>query len=155
DIAQTPWGVLAELIEAAARAGEPQAATEAFADLSERGAAAGTDLAHGLVHRARALLAADGDAEPEHRAAVEGLGRATTRWWQARAHLVYGEWLRRERRRVDARDQLRAALGMFTDFGAAAFAGRARQELLATGERLRKRRDEPDVELTAQEEQIA
>ena len=155
DTNSSAWWVLAELIEAAARAGAPQTATEALSDLAQRSAAADTDLAHGIERRSHALLAPDAEADAAHREALEALDRTRMRMWLARTHLVYGEWLRRTRRRVDARDQLRAAHAMFTEFGAAAFAERTRSELLATGERMRKRRGQPDIQLTAQEEQIA
>jgi DNA-binding CsgD family transcriptional regulator len=94
-------------------------------------------------------------AEGLYLEAITRLGRAPLRPELARAHLVYGEWLRRENRRVDARKELRAAHDMFACFGAEAFAERARRELLATGEKVRKRSDETRGQLTAQEEQIA
>ena len=109
----------------------------------------------GLEARCRALLSEDEEAEGLYREAVERLGQTRMRMELARAHLVYGEWLRRENRRVDARAQLRAAFEMFTNFGADAFAERTRRELLATGEKARKRSDETRGQLTAQEEQIA
>ena len=90
-----------------------------------------------------------------YREAIDRLGRTRIRVQLARAHLLYGEWLRRERRRVDAREQLRTALEMFTSMGTEAFAGRAERELLATGERVRKRSVETRDELTAQETQVA
>jgi DNA-binding CsgD family transcriptional regulator len=94
-------------------------------------------------------------AEPLYREAIERLGRTRVRGEHARAHLVYGEWLRREGRRTDARDQLRTAHRMFADMGMEAFSERARRELLASGETVRRRRAESRDELTPQEEQIA
>ena len=109
----------------------------------------------GIEARARALLS-DGDAaETLYGEAIERLGRTRLRVDLARAHLLYGEWLRRERRRLDAREQLRTAFEMFNAMGIEAFAGRAERELLATGERVRKRSVETRDELTAQEAQIA
>jgi len=109
----------------------------------------------GVEARCRALLS-DGDAaENFYRAAIDRLARTRLRVELARAHLLYGEWLRRERRRVDAREQLRTALEMFTSMGTEAFAARAERELLATGERVRERRVETRDDLTAQEAQVA
>jgi hypothetical protein len=116
--------------------------------------ATGTEFALGIEARSRALLS-DGDAaESLYREAIERLSRTRLRVDLARAHLLYGEWLRRERRRVDAREQLRTAFEMFTAMGVEAFGGRAERELLATGERVRKRSVETRDELTAQEAQI-
>ena len=117
--------------------------------------AAGTDWALGVQARSRALVSEDEAAEALYREAIERLGRTRVRVELARAHLVYGEWLRRERRRVDAREQLRTAYEMLSEMGAEAFAERARRELAATGETARKRTDETRDELTAQEAQIA
>jgi DNA-binding CsgD family transcriptional regulator len=120
-----------------------------------RARASGTDWALGVEARSRALLT-DGDAaDGLYREAIERLGRTRLRLQLARAHLVYGEWLRRERRRMDAREQLRIALEMFTSMGIDAFAGRAERELLATGERARKRNVDTSDDLTAQEAQVA
>jgi DNA-binding CsgD family transcriptional regulator len=117
--------------------------------------ASGTDWALGVEARSRALLS-DGDAaDSVYREAIERLGRTRLRLPLARAHLVYGEWLRRERRRRDARKQLRTALEMFTSMGTDAFAARAERELLATGERVRKRNVDTRDDLTPQEAQIA
>jgi ATP/maltotriose-dependent transcriptional regulator MalT len=117
--------------------------------------AAGTDWALGIEARTRALLS-DGElAESLHREALERLGRTRIHVELARAHLLYGEWLRRERRRLDARGQLRAAHEMFTAMGVEAFGQRAERELVATGERVRKRSVETREELTAQEAQVA
>jgi len=123
--------------------------------LSERTRAAGTELALGLDARSRAILSEGHDAERLYRETIDRLGRSRAAVEQARAHLLYGEWLRRHRRRIDARDELRAAQAMFTSMGAQAFAGRAGRELLATGETTRKRTDDTRDELTAQELQIA
>jgi len=146
---------LAELIEPAVRAGQPQLAGHALERLVETTRASGTDWALGEEARCRALLS-DGDAaENLYREAIDRLGRTRIRVQLARAHLLYGEWLRRERRRLDAREQLRTALELFTSMGTEAFAGRAERELLATGERVRKRSVETRDELTAQELQVA
>jgi DNA-binding CsgD family transcriptional regulator len=109
----------------------------------------------GLLHRARALVAADDSAEEHHRAGIACLGPSGLRTELARSHLVYGEWLRRQRRRTDARDELRAAHGLFVEMGAQAFAERARVELAATGERARRRVASTANDLTPQELQIA
>jgi DNA-binding CsgD family transcriptional regulator len=146
---------LAELIEAAVRAGKPERATPALHRLSERTRASGTDWALGIEARSRALLSEGGAADRLYREAVERLGRTHVRAELARAHLLYGEWLRRERRRVDAREQLRIAHEMLATMGIDGFAERARRELLATGETVRKRTVETRDELTPQEEQIA
>ena len=111
----------------------------ALGRLAERALAAGTPLALGLLARSRALLAGDADAEPLYEEAIGHLGQCRAVPQLARAYLVYGEWLRRQRRRRDAREQLRIAHEMFTSMGAEAFAERARVELLATGERARQR----------------
>ena len=136
-----PFSALAlpDLVEAAARCGETGLAEVALGRLAERAAAAGTPLALGLLARSRALLAGDADAEGLYEEAVKHLEQCRSAPELARAHLVYGEWLRRQRRRRDARRQLRTAHEMFTAMGAAAFAERARIELLATGERARRR----------------
>jgi DNA-binding CsgD family transcriptional regulator len=145
---------LAELTEAAARVGRPDDARPALERLAEI-RATGTDWALGVEVRSRALLSDGGAAEGLYREAIERLGATRVRVELARAHLLYGEWLRRERRRVDAREQLRTAHEMFTAMGVWAFAGRAERELLATGERVRKRAVETREDLTAQEAQIA
>ncbi len=150
----TPSAV-AELVEAAARAGERRIAERALERLTLCTRASGSDWALGVEARSRALLS-DGDAaERLYQEAIERLRRTRVRVQLARSHLLYGEWLRRERRRLDARDQLRTARELFTSMGAEAFAARAERELLATGERVRKRRIETRDELTAQETQIA
>ncbi len=147
--------VLPNLVEAAARCGETGLAGAALGRLAERALAAGTPLALGLLARSRALLADDAEAEALYEEAVKHLGQCRSAPQLARAHLLYGEWLRRQRRRREARGQLRTAHEMFTSMGAEAFAERARIELLATGERARKRTAETECELTAQESQIA
>jgi len=151
-----PTWAMVELIEAAARNGENQLASEACRDLAEITTAAGTDWAAGIEARSRALLS-DGDtAEHLYCTAIECLSRTRVRVELARAHLLYGEWLRRQRRRSDAREQLRIAHAMLEQMGLAAFAERARRELQATGETARKRTViTADQELTAQEAQIA
>jgi DNA-binding CsgD family transcriptional regulator len=148
-------GAVAELVEAAARAGEQQIAERALERLKLTTRPSGSDWALGVEVRSQALLS-DGDAaERLYREGIERLRRTRVRLQLARTHLLYGEWLRRERRRVDARDQLRTALELFTTMGAEAFAARAERELLATGERVRKRRIETREQLTAQEIQVA
>jgi len=148
------WSI-AELIEAAARTGRPGRAAAALHRLAEITSASGTDWALGIQARSRALLTSGEAAEPLYREAIERLGRTRVRTELARAHLVYGEWLRRNRRRVDAREQLRGAHEMLTAMGIEGFAERARRELIATGQTLRKRTIGMVDELTAQEGQIA
>jgi len=144
-----------ELIEAAVRSGEHRLAERALERLAQSTRAGDTDWGLGLEARSRALLT-DGDAaDGLFREAIERLGRTRNRLQLARTHLLYGEWLRRERRRLDAREQLRTALEMFTSMGTEAFAGRAERELLATGERVRRHSVETRDELTTQEAQIA
>ncbi|HYB88937.1 MAG TPA: LuxR C-terminal-related transcriptional regulator [Streptosporangiaceae bacterium] len=146
---------LPELIEAASRTGNPPIASDALDLLAERTRAGGTDLGIGIEARSRALVSGEEAPEGQYQEAIGRLGHARRRPELARAHLLYGEWLRRQRRRRDARDQLRIAFEMFDSMGMEAFAGRARAELRATGERARPRGPgAPDV-LTAQEEQIA
>ena len=146
---------LVELIEAAVRAAAPAVAAAALADLEERTLRAGTDWALGILARSRALLASGETADRLYREAIERLGPSRIVVHLARAHLVYGEWLRRENRRVDAREQLRLALDMLHDMGAEAFAARARRELLATGVTARQRIVTTQADLTPQESQIA
>ena len=147
--------VLVELIEAAARSGRPGAGASALDQLSAMVRGTDSDWALGLEARSQALLLDDATAEPMHREAVDRLGRTRLRGELGRAHLVFGEWLRRANRRVDARQELRAAHEIFVSIGADAFAERARGELLATGETVRKRTDDTRDELTPQELQIA
>jgi ATP/maltotriose-dependent transcriptional regulator MalT len=154
EIGALPWAVRVELIEAASRAGIPDRAADALHELAEAAGAAGTDWALGILARCRALLTDGPDAESEYKEAVERLGRTRLRGEHARAHLLYGEWLRRENRRLEARQQLRTAHEMFSAIGAEAFAGRAARELGATGETVRKRKAESIGELTAQEAQV-
>jgi DNA-binding CsgD family transcriptional regulator len=145
---------LTELIEAAVRSGQPERARRAFERVQVTTRAAGTDWALGIEARMRALLS-DGDAAESHyREAITRLRRTSIRVQLARTHLLYGEWLRRERRRTEARQELRTAHELFRDFGVEAFAERARVELEATGERARKRTAETLDQLTPQETQI-
>ncbi|WP_151485286.1 ATP-binding protein, partial [Streptomyces albicerus] len=132
EFAAPRWG-LVELIEAAARSGSPELATDALQQLSETTRASGTDWALGMEARSRALLSEGDAAERLYREAIERLARTRVRMELARAQLLYGEWLRRENRRVDARTQLGIAHEMFSQIGAEAFAERARSELHATG----------------------
>ena len=146
---------LTELIEAAVRLGQPERARSAFEHVEETTRAAGTDWALGIEARSRALLS-DGDAAEElYKEAITRLGRTSIRVQLARTHLLFGEWLRRERRRVDARAELRTACELFRDFGVDGFAERARLELEATGEHARKRTVDTLGQLTPQELQIA
>ncbi|HUE27082.1 MAG TPA: AAA family ATPase [Solirubrobacteraceae bacterium] len=148
------WAAV-ELIEAASRTGNAGQALGALKRLTATARAGGSDWGLGVEARSRALLS-DGDAaESLYREAIERLQRTRLRIDVARGHLLYGEWLRRERRRRDAREQLRAALEMFTSMGTEAFAGRAERELSATGEHVRRRSVETLDELTTQEAQIA
>jgi DNA-binding CsgD family transcriptional regulator len=147
--------VLPELVEAGARSGDTDAGTAGLDRLSERALATGTPWGLGLLARSKALLAVDAEAEALYREAIDYLQAPLLAPDLARAHLLYGEWLRRQRRRVDARDQLGAALEMFDAIGGEAFAERARIELLATGARARKRTNEARDELTSQEARIA
>jgi DNA-binding CsgD family transcriptional regulator/tetratricopeptide (TPR) repeat protein len=154
DVGVLGWS-LTELVEAAVRSGQPARGAEALRRLSETTRASGTDWALGAEARSRALLSAGEAAESSYREAIERLGRTRMRPALARAHLVYGEWLRRANRRLDARDQLRTAYDLFTAMGIEAFADRARRELLATGETVRKRTAETVSALTPQEAHIA
>lgn len=144
-----------ELIEAGARSGEYEAAAEALHRLEERTLASETDWTRGIVARSRALLADDRVAEDLYREAIERLENTRIVVHLAHGRLIYGEWLRRCNRRVDARAQLRTAHEMLTRMGADTFAERARRELLATGEKVRKRSVTLGDALTAQEAQIA
>jgi DNA-binding CsgD family transcriptional regulator len=153
-LSHSAWA-LPELVEAAPRAGHVQVATVALQDLSDRARASGTEWALGLEARSRALLAEGRVADDQYREAIDRLGRCRVVMELARARLVYGEWLRRERRRLDAREQLKITYELFAGMGAQAFAQRAGRELLATGERARKRVVESIDQLTPQEAQIA
>jgi DNA-binding CsgD family transcriptional regulator len=146
---------LAELVEAACRSGRRERGVDALETLIESTSASGTPWALGVEARSRALLAQGDAAEPIYREAIERLQPTRLRLDLARAHLVYGEWLRREARRIDARNELRAANELFTDFGMEAFAQRSRIELEATGEHARKRTLTTLDQLTAQEAQIS
>jgi ATP/maltotriose-dependent transcriptional regulator MalT len=146
---------LPELVEAAARSGKPELAAEALERLRERTQVAGTEWALGIEARSRALLSDHAIAGGLYREAIDRLGHCRVALDLARAHLLYGEWLRRRGRRVDAREQLRTAHARFVEMGAEAFAERAQRELLATGETARKRTDETRDELTPHEARIA
>jgi DNA-binding CsgD family transcriptional regulator len=146
---------LPDLVEAAVRCGEEQLATQAAGELAESTTASGTDWALGVLARSQALLVAGREAEGLYREAIGRLQRSRARTQLARARLVYGEWLRRERRRRDAREELRAASQLFESMGALAFADRAQSELAATGERVHRRTPETLELLTPQERRIA
>ena len=152
DVMYYGWA-LVELIEAGVRSGRPDEAVAALDRLSERTRASGTEWALGIEARCRGLLSDDEASSTSE--SVERLARSRATLELARSRLLYGEWLRRENRRVDAREQLRAAHEMFSRMGAEAFAERARRELSATGETVRKRTVETVDELTAQEAQVA
>jgi DNA-binding CsgD family transcriptional regulator len=149
--------LLGELVESAVRSGHPERAGAARADLRARAAVANTDWARGIEARSEALFSGGEDAERLYRASIEHLQRTRMRVELARSHLLYGEWLRREGRRLDARQRLRTAHDTFETMGAVAFTQRAKQELAATGETVRKRANAHDVEdeLTVREMQIA
>jgi DNA-binding CsgD family transcriptional regulator len=147
--------VVPELAEAASRTGHRALLVAASQWLAERTAVTPTPWALGIDARVRALLGEGDNAEELYRESIDALAGTRVRLELARAHLLYGEWLRRQRRRADARTELRHAHTMLEDMGAAAFAARARRELLATGETARKRSIETRSELTAQEAQIA
>ena len=147
---------LPDMVEAATRVGDSTAAEEAMVQLTDRATAAGTAWALGLLARSRALIAgSSAGAEEHYELALELLGSTSMELEQGRSHLVYGEWLRRARRHVDARDQLRVAHEMFSSMGAQCFAERARVELLATGERAPKRSAETSDTLTPQEAEVS
>ena len=153
-----PWmsmWPMPELVEAAARAGDVELARDALERLAETTQPCGNDVALGIEARCRALLGHGADADERYREAIGRLSRTQLRPELARAHLVYGEWLRREGRRLDAREQLRTAHDMLVAIGMDAFAERARRELVATGETVRKRGVETGTTLTAQEAHIA
>ncbi len=154
DLNPSTW-VMPEMIEAAVRAGTPELAAETQRRLVERSRVSGTDWVLGLTARSEALLVEDQRAEALYMDAIERLGRTRIRTDLARAHLLYGEWLRRQRRRIDARGQLRTAHDLFADFGMEAFAERARVELEATGEHARRRTVDTLGQLTPQEAQIS
>jgi DNA-binding CsgD family transcriptional regulator len=144
-----------ELVEAAVHTGRPDVAAQALERLAMLAEASGTHWGLGVLARSRGLLAVGDLAESHYLQGIDLLGRTRHRMELARAHLLYGEWLRREGRRRDARDQLRTAYEMFSAPGADGFAERSRRELAATGENVSQRADPPSQALTAQEAQIA
>jgi DNA-binding CsgD family transcriptional regulator len=144
-----------ELAEAASRTGDTVLVRDALDWLSERTRVTSSEWARGIEARVRALLSRGGVAERGYRESIDRLGRTRVRVELARSHLLYGEWLRRQRRRSDGREQLRIAHDMFATIGMEAFAERARIELLATGETARKRTVGTSDQLTAQEAVIA
>jgi DNA-binding CsgD family transcriptional regulator len=154
ELVDSVWA-LPELVEAAVRRGEAELARDALERLAESTQPSGTDFGLGIEARSRALLSDGAAADGLYREAIDRLGRTRLRPELARAYLLYGEWLRRENRRVDAREQLRIAHDLFAAIGMEAFAERARIELLATGETARKRTVETSDALTAQEAVIA
>jgi DNA-binding CsgD family transcriptional regulator len=154
DLGTSNWGMV-ELIEAGARSGAPEKATDAHRRLLEMTNVAGTNWAIGVAKRSSALLSEGEVAESSYREAIDRLNKTRLRPEIGRAHLLYGEWLRGEHRRVDARVQLRTAHDLFTSIGMEAFAERAARGLTATGEKARKLTVETRDDLTAQERQIA
>jgi len=155
DLGALVWATV-ELIEAAARTGMTQAAARAYERLEEMTTASDTDWGLGIRARSHALLSQGETAERLYRESIARLGKTRLRVDLARAHLLYGEWLRRQRRRLEAREQLHTARHMLEAMGIAAFAERARRELEATGATARKRAlPARQDELTAQETQIA
>jgi DNA-binding CsgD family transcriptional regulator len=154
EVMLSTWS-LPEVVEAATRCGQGDLANAAIESLSVRTRAAGTELALGIEARSKALISDGEVAGRLYQEAIDRLGRTRLALELARAHLLYGEWLRRDRRRSDAREQLRRAQDTFASMGAEAFAARAGRELLATGQTARKRTIETRDELTAQETQIA
>jgi DNA-binding CsgD family transcriptional regulator len=147
--------LMPELAEAASRTADRATLESVLAWLSERTQAVSSAWASGIEARVRALLSEGEVADRLYRQSIANLSATRMGVELARTHLLYGEWLRRERRRLDAREQLRAALEAFTDMGAQAFAARAERELLATGERARRRTVDTLDQLTPQERQIA
>jgi DNA-binding CsgD family transcriptional regulator len=154
DLGLYAWALI-ELVEAAARSGDAELATAALEQLSERTRLCGTEWALGIEARSRALLSETHTAEDLYLEATERLSHCRIKVHLARTHLIYGEWLRRENRRTDARKPLHAAHEMFATMGAEGFATRAARELLATGETARKRTPDTRGQLTPQETQIA
>jgi DNA-binding CsgD family transcriptional regulator len=148
------WATV-ELIEAASRTGRMTEAKVAFEQLEESTDASGTDWAQGIQARCRALLSEGEEAEGLYREAIDRFLLTRLRPDIGRTRLLYGEWLRRQQRQRDARDQLRRAHELFVEFGMSAFANRAEAELLATGERARKRTVDTQVDLTPQEARIS
>jgi DNA-binding CsgD family transcriptional regulator len=154
ELSASGWA-LVELVESAARSGRHELAADALQRLRQRTQVAATDWALGIEMRSGALLGEGAKAEELYRGAIDSLGRTRLRPELARAHLLYGEWLRREGRRADAREQLRPAHDLFVAIGMEAFTERARRELIATGEKVRRRSADTRDQLTPQEEQIA
>jgi len=154
EIVISAWA-LYELVEAAARSDQQERACAAADQLSELAVASGSNWARGAAARSRALISGGRAAEEGYREAIELLGGTRMATHLARARLVYGEWLRRENRRIDARSQLRSAFDALASMGAEAFAERARRELQATGEKVRKRDEDTRADLTPHEEEIA
>jgi DNA-binding CsgD family transcriptional regulator len=146
---------LYELVEATTRSNQMDRARSATAQMAEVASAAGSDFALGMAAQCRAFVADDDEADALYQEAIEYLGRTRMAIFLARSHLNYGEWLRRRGRRIDARTQLRPAYAALLTMGANGFAERARRELLATGEKVRRRTESSSNELTPQEEQIA
>ena len=153
DLGQLGWALI-ELVEAGVHTGNLEVASDALRRLQERTSTSGTNWALGIGARSRALLSEGETAERLYQEAIERLSRTRIRVELSRARLHYGEWLRRENRRVDAREQLRRAHDEFASMGAEAFAARASRELLATGEKVRQRRDSTRYDLTPTETQI-
>jgi DNA-binding CsgD family transcriptional regulator len=151
----TPMWLLSDLIEAAVHAGKPERATGPLERLAEIAEVNGTEYSLGVLARSRALLSEGDEADRLFQEGIEHLDRTLIRVAYARTRLIYGEWLRRAGRRVDAREQLRPAHELLTEMGMDAFAERARRELAATGETARKRSVETIDDLTPQETQIA
>ena len=154
DLGLFGWALI-ELVEAAARSKEPKLAADALELLAERTGLSDTDWAFGIEARSRALLEQGQGAEDLYTEAIERLDRCRIKVHLARTHLIYGEWLRRENRRADAREPLRTAHELFVTMGADAFAERAARELLVTGETARKRTADTRDDLTPQETHIA
>jgi RNA polymerase sigma factor (sigma-70 family) len=154
ELVPVSWA-MPELIEAAVRTGAHELAAETDRHLTDRSRASGTDWAVGIAARSHALVVADERADDLYTEAIERLTRTRVAVDLARAHLLYGEWLRRQPRRVDARKELRIAYEMFTDFGMEAFAERASIELRATGEHARRRTVDALRQLTPQEAEIS
>jgi DNA-binding CsgD family transcriptional regulator len=154
ELAFSSWSAV-QLVEAAVRSGNRRLAMEALQKLEQTTRACGTEWALGVEARSRALVSEGDAAEESYLEAIDRLSRTRLSMELARARLLYGEWLRRERRRVDARKHLRTSHEMFSEMGAEAFAERARRELRATGETARKRTVDASNDLTPQEEQIA
>jgi RNA polymerase sigma factor (sigma-70 family) len=154
ELVPVSWA-MPELIEAAVRTGARELAAKTDRQLADRSRASGTDWALGIAARSHALVVDDGRADDLYVEAIERLTRTRVAVDLARAHLLYGEWLRRQPRRVDARKELRVAHEMFTDFGMEAFAERARIELQAAGEHARRRTADALSQLTPQEEEIS